>query len=193
MAREKTFDEIVTELRAINTRAEILIEEVPAPQKLAPFAFAMTADVVADPGDPENSEDIATARFVLLHDPQGQDGWSGKFRCVTFVRAAVDHEMASDPMVANVGWSWLLESLVEFGCSYQQPSGTVTRVASASFGALDKREDDSELEVRASWTPLDGNDITHHVMAWLELIEQCSGLEPIPHGVTQLSRSTLAQ
>ncbi|MEJ0014495.1 MAG: DUF3000 domain-containing protein [Actinomycetota bacterium] len=184
MGREKDFDEILADIRAIATRAELIVEEIPAPQKLAPYAFAMTADT---------SEDVATARFVLLHDPHGQEGWGGDFRCVTFVRAAVDHEMASDPMIANVGWSWLIDSLEKFSCNYIQPSGTVTRVASASFGTLNEREDDSELEVRASWTPIDGNTIANHVRAWLDLLERCAGLEPIPHGVTPLTRSTLTQ
>ena len=184
MAREKSFEEIVAEIRAISTRMELIVEEIPAPQKLAPFAYAMTADT---------SDDVATARFVLLHDPAGQEGWGGKFRCVTFVRAAVDHEMASDPMVANVGWSWLIESLEKFGALDIQPSGTVTRVASASFGALDDREDASELEVRASWTPIDGESIPQHVRAWLALLEQCAGLELIPDGVTSLSRNLLDQ
>nr|MTA22341.1 DUF3000 family protein [Actinomycetota bacterium] len=43
--RTKSFDQIITEIRAISTRNEIFLEEVPAPQKLAPFAFALTADV----------------------------------------------------------------------------------------------------------------------------------------------------
>ena len=98
--------------------------------------------------------------------------------------------MASDPMVANVGWSWLLESLEKFNCGYIQPSGTVTRVASASFGTLDERADDSELEVRASWTPTDPTKIADHVRAWLDLLERCAGLEPIPEGVTALTRNS---
>ena len=122
------FEEITTSIRAIKPRSEILLEEVPAPQKLAPYAFAMTADVL---------KDAATGRFVLLHDPDGQEGWSGKYRCVTFVRAAIDNEMAADPMLCNIGWTWLMESLKANGCEYTAPSGTVTKVASASFGTLE--------------------------------------------------------
>jgi len=184
MAREKNFEEILAEIRAITTRPELIVEEIPAPQKLAPYAFAMTADT---------NDDLGTARFVLLHDPAGQEGWGGNFRCVTFVRAEVDDEMASDPIVANVGWSWLIEALAKFGCEFVQPSGTVTRVASASFGTLGERADDSELEVRASWTPTNGEAIAQHVRAWLDLLEHCAGLEPIPEGVTTLTRSNLAQ
>ncbi len=184
MVALKNFDEIVAEIRAISTRAELILEEIPAPQKLAPFAFAMTADT---------EDEIATARFVLLHDPAGQEGWAGSFRCVTFVRADVDNEMASDPIVASVGWSWLIEALETFNCGYLQPSGTVTRVASSSFGTLGEREDDSEIEVRASWTPTDASAIADHVRAWLDLLERCAGLEPIPEGVTPLTRNNLAQ
>lgn len=184
MASIKNFDEILADIRGVPARHELILEEIPAPQKLAPFAFAMTADT---------EDEIATARLVLLHDPDGQDGWGGNFRCVTFVRADVDHEMASDPMVANVGWSWLIESLEKFGCEYVQPSGTVTRVASASFGTLGERADDSELEIRASWTPTNSGEIANHVRAWLDLLERCAGLAPTPDGITQLTRSNLAQ
>ena len=176
----ENFDDIITQIRAIKPRVEILLEEVPAPQKLAPFAFAMTADVL---------EDAATGRFVLLHDPDGQEGWAGNFRCVTFVRAAIDNEMAADPMLCNIGWAWLMESLKANGCDFTAPSGTVTKVASASFGTLENLEEDSELEVRASWTPTSGENIASHIKAWVELLEMSAGLAPIPEGVTQLSRS----
>ena len=174
------FEEITTSIRAIKPRSEILLEEVPAPQKLAPYAFAMTADVL---------KDAATGRFVLLHDPDGQEGWSGKYRCVTFVRAAIDNEMAADPMLCNIGWTWLMESLKANGCEYTAPSGTVPKVASASFGTLENLDEDSELEVRASWTPTSGKNIADHIRAWVELLEMSAGLAPIPDGVTQLSRS----
>ena len=176
----ENFDDIIAQIRAIKPRVEILLEEVPAPQKLAPFAFAMTADVL---------EDAATGRFVLLHDPDGQEGWAGNFRCVTFVRAAIDNEMAADPMLCNIGWTWLMESLKANGCNFTAPSGTVTKVASASFGTLENLEEDSELEVRASWTPTSGENIASHIKAWVELLEMSAGLAPIPEGVTQLSRS----
>lgn len=174
------FESIVAQIRAIKPRVEILLEEVPAPQKLAPYSLAMTADVL---------EDAATGRFVLLHDPDGQEGWSGKYRCVTFVRAAIDNEMAADPMLCNIGWTWLMESLKKNGCDFTAPSGTVTKVASESFGTLENLDEDSELEVRASWTPTSGADIASHVRAWVELLEMSAGLAPIPEGVTQLSRS----
>jgi hypothetical protein len=196
MAADMNFDQIIAQIRSIVTRAQIIVEEVPAPQKLAPYAFAMTADVTtvaAIDNDESDDEDIATARFVLLHDPAGQEGWLGNFRCVTFVRSTIDQEMANDPMLASVGWSWLLDALAKNNCAFLAPSGTVTRVASSSFGSLDERADSAELEVRASWTPIDGNQIALHVRAWLDLLEQAAGLEPIPEGVSELHRSPISK
>ena len=173
-----SFDHIVADVRAIVPRAEIVIDEVPAPQKLAPFAMALTADVLGD---------AATGRFVLLHDPKGQEGWSGEYRCVTFVRSAIDQSMAADPLFSDVGWSWLVEALKHYDCIYEAPSGTVTRVASVSYGMLEGRDQDSEMEIRASWTPSSGIGIANHVRAWLELLSLSAALEPIPDGVTQLT------
>ena len=194
--RELSFDQIIAEIRTISTRNEIEVEEVPAPQRLAPFAIAITAtvlgDVVITSESEEDGEEIATGRFVLLHDPEGQDGWGGRFRCVTFVRANIDRDMVSDPLLADVGWTWLLESLTKLNCDYTSPSGTVTRVASSSFGTLSSRAEESELEVRASWTPLSAERLSDHVRAWLEVLEISAGLAPIPEGVSQLGRNNSA-
>jgi hypothetical protein len=176
-----SFEQLTAPILALKPRGEILLEAVPAPQKLAPHALAMTADVL---------EDAATGRFVLLHDPAGQEGWSGQWRCVTFARSAIDLEMASDPLLPEIGWTWLLEALKKNNCEFSAPSGTVTRVASASFGALADREEDSEMEIRASWTPVDGENLLSHVNAWLELLAMAAGLEPIPQGVSSIARNS---
>jgi hypothetical protein len=105
---------------------------------------------------------------------------------VTFARAAIEEELANDPSLCDVSWSWLVEALDTHGAAYGSPSGTVTRVASSSYGELVGRDEDSEVEVRASWTPIDGSAIVAHVLAWAELVARISGLEPLPEGVTQL-------
>ena len=186
-ATARSHEALFSQLRALSTRSEIVLEEVPAPQKLAPFAVAFSADVM-EPGVDVDDDPVASGRFVLLHDPQGQDGWSGQFRCVTYVRAGIDAEMASDPLLCEIGWSWLMEALKEFNCGFGSESGTVTRVASATFGMLAEREGDSEIEIRASWTPLNVDSLTGHLTAWLRLLEIAAGLTPVPPGVTQIHR-----
>jgi hypothetical protein len=173
------FGEALTCLRAVRLRPEVRLEEVPAPQRIAPHAVALSADVVVA------DEDVASGRFVLLFDPGGQDAWDGRFRAVTFVRAALEPELGSDPMIGEVGWTWLQESLVDAGARYTAAGGTVTRVVSESFGALAERPASVELEVRASWTPLD--DVGKHLQAWSALLCTVAGLPPLPHGVAALS------
>jgi hypothetical protein len=183
-----TFEEMIELLRTFTPRDEIILEEVPAPQKLAAYSFAFTADISnGQLGDAE--DEVASGRFVILHEPGGQDTWDGDFRCVSFMRADVDSEMQEDPLLPEVGWNWLLDSLNATGADYNAPSGTVTRVSSASFGKLSPRNDDSEIEIRASWSPVitSPNDIFAHVQAWCNLMTEVAGLPPIPDGVASIS------
>ena len=184
----KGFEELVNHLRTFTPRSEVVLEEVPAPQKLATFAFAFSADVSNGLlGDDE--DEVASGRFVLLHEPGGQDTWEGEFRCVTFVRADLDPIMQQDPLLPEVGWSWFLESLEMQECTYAAPSGTVTRVSSASFGKLSPRNDEAEIEIRASWTPILSNplELMKHISGWCRLISDVAGLEPIPEGVSTIA------
>src|SRR6187549_1701741 len=159
-----TFRRAVEDLISASWRSELHVEELPAPQRIAPFSAAITADVVV------TGEELGSGRFVLLHDPAGNTAWQGTFRCVTFARADVDPEMVTDPLLASVGWSWLIDALGSHGAEYLAPSGTVTSVASESFGGMAEEAPRAEIEVRASWTPLltEGNGIKSHLAAWAE-------------------------
>jgi len=166
-------------LRAIRLRPEVHLDEVPAPRRIAPHAVAVSADVVVA------DEELATGRFVLLYDPAGQDAWEGTFRAVTFVRAVMEPELGGDPLIGEVGWTWLQEALLDAGAAFTAAGGTVTRVVSESFGALADRPPTVELEVRASWTPLDG--VGRHLDAWSTLLCTIAGLPPLPQGVAALT------
>lgn len=180
------FDRFCVAARAFRTRLEIELSEVPAPQRLAPFAIAFSVDVVIDQDGDE--ADLGTGRFVLLHDPAGQAAWGGQFRCVTFIRSAVDLEVANDPMLADVAWSWVAEGLTSADAAFANSSGTVTRAASKSFGGLADDGDDSEVEIRASWTPTDSGELISHLAGWIALIELAVGLTPIDEGVSAIKK-----
>ena len=153
-------------------RPEVLAEPMPAPQRIAPYAAALSADVTVD------GNDLSTGRIILLHDPAGNDSWDGTFRCVAYVRAEIDLEMITDPALADVGWSWLTEALSAHGAEYAAASGTVTRVATDSFGAMADDSGSAQIEIRASWTPMIPDeapalaplDLAPHVEAWGELL-----------------------
>ena len=97
--------------------------------------------------------DVAWGRLVLLYDPDGQQGWNGFFRLVAYVRADVEPEMAADPLLGEVGWSWLSEALDARVPGYAVPSGTVTRVITEGFGAKQDEVPLTGFELRASWSP----------------------------------------
>jgi len=182
------FGAALTGLRAVLARPGrpgLLLQEVPAPRRLAPYSVAVSAEILDADGD-----QVASGRFVALHDPQGQDGWRGDTRVVAFVSADVEAEMAADPALAQVGWSWLTDSLVDRGAGHTAAGGTVTRTVSCRFGQLEDDDEASEVEVRASWTPVlaaDGTlDLGVHLLAWCDLLCATAGLPPA--GVVSLRR-----
>jgi len=162
------FERLLDHLRTFTPRSEVSLIEVPAPQKLATFSFAFSADVSNGLLSHEEDE-VANGRFVLLHEPGGQ--------------------AQEDPLLPEVGWSWFLESLERNDCVFNAPSGTVTRVSSASFGKLSPRNDDTEIEIRASWTPIvsEPRELMKHIQSWCNLISEVAGLPPIPEGVSAIS------
>ncbi len=166
-------------LRAVRVRPEIELDEVSPPRRLAPHAYALAGTVSRD------GEEVATGRLVLLFDPDGHEAWDGTFRFVTYVTAEVEIELAIDPLLPGVGWSWLTDALEAQGARHTAIAGTVTQTTSTRFGELAGPPTAADLEIRASWTPLDA-DLGIHLEAWCDLLASTAGLPP--PGVTALAR-----
>ena len=173
------FAQAVRALRSVRPRPEITLEEVSPPARLAPYAFAMFATVHRDDAE------IASGRLVLLHDPEGHEGWGGTLRLVTYVTAEIDAEMATDPLLPEVGWSWLADALDNHEAGYKAQAGTVTQTLSTRFGDLAGTPPTADIEIRASWTPID-RDMEAHLRAWCTLLASTAGLPP--PGVVALPR-----
>lgn len=176
-------------LRRARSRPEITLEEIPAPGRLAPYAVALAAEVHdhSTASDGVLPPELATGRFILLHDPAGSPVWNGTFRVVTYIRASLESDLGNDPMVGAVAWTWLVEALESHRAAYSEAGGTATRVLSESFGGLAGRPDTIDIELRASWTP-NGPDSTEHLEAWADMVCAFAGLPPVPEGVTPLPR-----
>lgn len=179
-SQSQDFVRAVRALDAVRLRPEVTLTEVPAPQRIAPHAVALTAEVAGPDG-----EEVASGRFVLLHDPAAPEPWCGQWRAVTFARAQLEPEMAADPFLGDVGWAWLTDSLTTRGVAYTAEAGTVTRVVSQSYAGLADRPTTVEMEVRASWTPTDDR-LGDHLEAWVDLLTTIGGLPPLPEGVIAL-------
>jgi hypothetical protein len=188
VSRESTaeFAQALRDLRNARLRSEVSITEVPAPSRIAPHAVALSAEVVTTGVHPEGDE-LASGRFVLLYDPSAPEPWDGVWRVVTFARAELEPELANDPLLGAVGWSWLTEALGHHDATYVAEGGTITRVVSESFAGLKDRSATVEMEVRASWTPV-GPDLGVHLQAWAEVLCTIAGLPPLPEGVVALPR-----
>ncbi len=170
------FEAAVDTLRGTRLRSEVRVEPVAPPKRMAPHTYALTADV---------GDHAATGRLVLLHDPAGQAAWQGAFRLVTYVSAPLEPDIAGDPLLLSVGWAWLTEALTGRDAPYSAASGTVTRVASESFGGMAGEPATADIEIRASWTPLEP-DLSPHMLAWGDLLATAAGLQPLPAGVVAI-------
>jgi hypothetical protein len=171
-------------VREALSRDDLAVSEIPAPGGLAPHALALAGDVVGASGRAD--AELGTGRFVLLYDESAPEAWGGVFRVVCFAQAPLETDLALDPFVADVAWSWLVDSLDAGGASRHSASGTATKVLSSGYGELAAQGDGAQLELRASWTPT-STDLAPHVAAWSELICTLAGLPPTVEGVTLLA------
>lgn len=176
-AYPETFTRAVAGLRAAAPRQEIVLAEIKAPQRLAPYAFALSATVRRD------RDEVASGRLILLHDPAGHEAWDGTLRLVTYVSAELEADLAGDPLLPAVGWTWLTDALDAQGAAYTAIGGTVTQTTSSRFGDLAPAPASAEIEIRASWTPV-SDHLDAHLLGWCALLASTAGLPP--PGVTVL-------
>ncbi|HEV7742510.1 MAG TPA: DUF3000 domain-containing protein [Pseudolysinimonas sp.] len=162
------------------TRPELVLGEIPAPSGLAPHAIALAGDVRPTRHGVDSL--LGTGRFVLLYDPESPEAWGGTFRVVCFAQAPLDVEMALDPVMTDVAWSYLEDALAQRAAVYTAASGTATKVLSTGFGELAGQSDGAQLELRASWTP-DEQSIAASVEGWSELLCLLAGLPPTAEAV----------
>ena len=186
------FSAVTSVLRQARSTKNVSISEIPAPARLAPYSYALGAEVSADEtflrASGETIDELATGRIVVLYDPAAPEEWEGSFRVVSYIRAELEHELGNETMLGHVAWSWLEDALDSNDCQVLAAGGTTTRVLSESFGTLADRPATIDLELRASWTPvIDEPDlIGNHFEAWIDLLSTVAGLPPLPEGVTAL-------
>lgn len=169
-------------------RDDLDFEDWPAPKRLAPHAVALAVTAYRD------GEEAGTGKLMLLHDAAGQEGWTGTFRVVVQVHADVEEEMAADPLLGEVGWSWLTDALDLHAPGYGAPSGTVTRVITEGYGAKADDPPSTGFELRASWCPADDeieDEACGAILAWSDLLAAAAGLPAQAPGTRALGRQAL--
>lgn len=210
----EVFAAAVEGIAALRPRTGLEFEPLPAPRRLAACSHALSVTAAEHRADGE--VELGSGRFVLLYEPEGHEEWGGSWRCVTLLQAELEPEMAEDPLLADVTWSWLREALS--GLSYAALGGTVSRCASSGFGELADQGTSTSVELRASWSPMPPADanapggglalqraaaaagrvqwtpeqahagLAAHVEAWTRCLATAVGLPPELAGVARLPR-----
>lgn len=158
----------------IPERAEILLEQIAAPKGIAEEAIAISASVIhADHSD----ADRGVGRLVICKDSNYPEGWNSQFRIILYAKSPVEIDMGKDPLVDELPWNWLMDSLAASGCLFHSEAGTTTRILSTGHGSLTPQPQHAEIEIRASWAP-EGDDFGAHIRAFQELLALISGLPP---------------
>jgi hypothetical protein len=190
-AEPTQFREAVAAMNAAEVRSEIELGPIRPPQRLAPFSYALGAEVRRPEGEvvPESSDGDAFGRLILLHDPDGAEAWDGTMRLVAFIQADLDPAEAVDPLLPEVAWSWLVDALESRAEHVTALGGTVTATTSVRYGDISGPPRAHQLEIRASWTATT-LALGIHVEAFCEVLEHAAGLPPT--GVTDLSSRSRA-
>lgn len=192
-AEPAQFQAAVAAMNAAEVRPEIELGPIRPPQRLAPFSYALGAEVrhpetaivpERSEGPPEGE---AFGRLILLFDPEGTEAWNGTMRLVAYIQADLDSTEAVDPLLPEVAWSWLVDALEARAGKATALGGTVTATTSVRYGDIAGPPRAHQLELRASWTATTP-ELGVHVQAFCEVLEHAAGLPPV--GVTDLgSRS----
>lgn len=167
----------------------IEIGPIRPPQRLAPYSYAIGAEVEHPDSDTvdEQTDGDAFGRLILLYDPDGAEAWNGTLRLVAYIQADVDESLAGDPLLPEVGWSWLVDALENRSEPLNALGGTVTSTSSVRYGDISGPPKAHQLELRASWTATT-EDLSTHVEAFCEVLAYAAGLPPA--GVTTLGART---
>jgi len=178
-------------MSAAQVRPEIELGPIRPPQRLAPYSYALGAEVKHPETEivPERSEGDAFGRLILLHDPEGSEAWDGTMRLVAYIQADLDSSEAVDPLLPEVAWSWLVDALQARTEHVTALGGTVTATTSVRYGDISGPPRAHQLEMRASWTATT-MALDTHVQAFCEVLEHAAGLPPA--GVTDLSSRSRA-
>ena len=174
------FTAAVESMHKAQVRPEISIGTIRPPQRPAPFSHAVGREVIQtkpDQGD-------AFGRLILLHSPDAEEAWEGSMRLVAYIQADMDDAVAADPLLPDVAWQWLNESLDGNGAGFTNLGGTVTSTASVRYGEIGGPPRAYQLEMRASWTA-EGIDLSSHVEAFANVLSLVAGLPP--EGVRTIS------
>ncbi len=181
------FRSAVASMSSASVHPQIEVGPIRPPQRLAPYSHAIGAEVRHRDADTvaEQSEGDAFGRLILLYDPAGDEAWNGTMRLVAYIQADLEADLAADPLLPEVAWSWLVDALSAHREDVTALGGTVTATSSVRYGDIAGPPRAHQLELRASWTA-GSAALAPHVEAFCDVLAAAAGLPPA--GITPLGR-----
>lgn len=166
-------------------RSELETHQIPSPEKIAPFALAFATHA---PNPAETPNNRAAGRIVFLHDPSQFDIWGSNMRVIAYGKSPLAADVIDDTEYAKYWWGTLELALVNHGAKYSASAGTITKMISTGVGSLGNEPVHTEIELRASWSPLE-DSLAEHFAAWQDLIADMAGFEIAADGVINIARA----
>jgi len=166
-------------------REELISEQIPAPEKIAPWALAFAAQAPNPADTPMNR---GVGRIVFLYDPEQHETWGSNMRVIAYGKSPLENDLGVEEDVAHFWWEELMRSLKSHGAKFSHEAGTVTKMTSTGMGSLANDPSASEVEIRASWSP-QHDELGPHLAAWQDLIAAMAGFGIEGAGVTRISTS----
>lgn len=164
-------------------RAELNTSQIPAPERIAPWALAFAAQAPNPADTPMNR---GVGRIVFLYDPEQFDTWGSNMRVIAYGKSPLESDLGIEDDVAHFWWEELVRALKNHGAQYSHEAGTVTKMSSTGMGSLANDPSTSEVEIRASWSP-QHDELGPHLAAWQDLIAAMAGFGIDGEGVTRLT------
>lgn len=166
-------------------RAELETIQIDAPDKIAPFAFAFATQV---PNRAETPMNRGVGRIVFIYDESQFETWGSNMRVIAYAKSPYENEMALEDDYANFCWELLTRSLSNNAVEFSHEAGTVTKMTATGMGSLSDEKVGSEVELRASWSPID-KDLARHFAAWQDLVAALAGFAIEGESVVQLKKA----
>jgi len=166
-------------------RFELTTSQIPAPERIAPWALAFAAQAPNPADTPMNR---GVGRIVFLYDPEQFDTWGSNMRVIAYGKSPLESDLGIEDDVAHFWWEELVRALKNHGAEYSHEAGTVTKMSSTGMGSLANDPSASEVEIRASWSP-QHDELGPHFAAWQDLIASMAGFGIDGEGVTRLTTS----
>ena len=166
-------------------RQELNSHQISSPEGIGDFAAAFASHV---PNTAEAASNRGVGRIVFVYDPAQQETWGSKMRVIAYVKSPLENEMEKEEDSANYYWGLLERSLKKHGSKCTHEAGTITKMASTGMGALATDQTKTEIELRASWSPLEA-DLSSHFAAWQDLVAAMAGFALESESVVKISKA----